>query len=107
MAHEEKDAPGVATPGATVSLNSENLYTADEIDSLLSEINRDIPRLRIRSVRQLKASDRNGNLTQGFINKSYKRLYGLLAIGVLAVALFAEFFNRPKQATGIRSSNCS
>ena len=107
MNRENKETPGGETPKVTVSLNSENLYTADEIDSLLSEINRDIPRLRIRSVRQLKASNRNGNLTLGFINKSYKRLYGLLAIGVLAVALFAEFFNRPKQATGIRSSNCS
>lgn len=107
MTRDEKETSGAATPKVTVSLNSENLYTADEIDSLLSEINRDVPRLRIRSVRQLEASNRNGNLTQGFINKSYKRLYGLLAIGVLAVALFAEFFNRPKQATGIRSSNCS
>ncbi|MCZ9300526.1 hypothetical protein [Corynebacterium marquesiae] len=48
MTRDEKETPGAATPKVTVSLNSENLYTADEIDSLLSEISRDTPGLRIR-----------------------------------------------------------
>ena len=43
-----KETPGGETPKVTVNLNSENLYTADEIDSLLSEINRDFPHLCIR-----------------------------------------------------------
>lgn len=43
-----KETPGGETPKVTVNLNSENLYTADEIDSLLSEISRDTPGLRIR-----------------------------------------------------------
>lgn len=43
-----KETPGGETPKVTVNLNSENLYTADEIDALLSEISRDTPGLRIR-----------------------------------------------------------
>lgn len=43
-----KETPGGETPKVTVNLNSEILYTADDIDSLLSEISRDTPGLRIR-----------------------------------------------------------
>ncbi|WP_408933025.1 hypothetical protein [Corynebacterium marquesiae] len=48
MTDKNKETPGGETPKVTVNLNSENLYTADEIDSLLSEISRDTPGLRIR-----------------------------------------------------------
>ena len=100
-----KETPGAATPGETINLNGEPLYTADDIDSLLSEISRDIPGLRIRVSRQLKASDGKGNLMQGFINKPCKRLNGLFRIGVSAVALFAKSLDRAKQTTSMRRSN--
>lgn len=43
-----KETPGAGRPRATVNIPREKIYTADEIDSLLSEISRDTPGLRIR-----------------------------------------------------------
>lgn len=48
MTDKNRETPGGETPKVTVNLNSENLYTANEIDALLSEISRDTPGLRIR-----------------------------------------------------------
>lgn len=43
-----KETPGGETPKVTVNITREKDYTADEIDSLLSEISRDTPGIRIR-----------------------------------------------------------
>lgn len=38
MSHEEKEAPGAATPGATVNISSGKQFTAEEIDNLLMTV---------------------------------------------------------------------
>jgi hypothetical protein len=48
MSQENRETPGGEPSKVTVNIPREKIYTADEIDSLLSEISRDIPGLRIR-----------------------------------------------------------
>lgn len=40
MAHEEKDAPGAATPGETMNIPRKTYYTAKEVDDLLMTVTR-------------------------------------------------------------------
>lgn len=48
MTDKNRETPGGETPKVTVNIPREKIYTADEIDALLSEISRDTPGLRIR-----------------------------------------------------------
>lgn len=40
MTHEEKDAPGAATPGETMNIPRKTYYTAKEVDDLLMTVTR-------------------------------------------------------------------
>lgn len=100
MTRDEKETSGAATPKVTVSLNSENLYTAQEVDNLLMAVTRD-SRVNITN-KSLNLSNGRG-IGLAHLNSQKKKVFGTVFLARIA-ALFNRIRHGRVEVSGNRQN---
>ncbi|MBK4179742.1 hypothetical protein GWP26_02220 [Corynebacterium macginleyi] len=100
MTHEEKDAPGAATPGATVNIPSGKQFTAKEIDNLLMTLTRD-SHVNITN-KSLNLRDSRG-IGLAHLNSQKKKVFGTVFLTRIA-ALFNRIRHGRVEVSGNREN---